>query len=75
MANDPATDPKVCIEMRSVLIAARTVRAGLLDLDAKARVQLLAELDAYAERLIEDDLRAHPETWAQNPDGTWSLVH
>jgi hypothetical protein len=73
----PITDPEVCIEMKSVLIASRAVKEGLLDhqLDEKAKAQLLAELDAYAESIIEADLRAQPGTWAQHPDGTWSLAH
>jgi hypothetical protein len=71
------TDTEVCIEMRSVLIAVRAVEEGLLDhqLDEKAKAQLLAELNAYAESIIEADLRAQPGTWVQHSGGTWSLAH
>jgi hypothetical protein len=71
------TDPEVCIEMRSVLIAHRAVEEGLLDhqLGEKAKAQLLAELKAYAESIIEDDMRAQPETYVEHPDGTWSLTN
>jgi hypothetical protein len=70
-------DPKVCIEMRSVLIASRAVKEGLLDhqLDEKAKARLLAELNAYAESIIEADMRAQPETYVEHPDGTWSLTN
>jgi hypothetical protein len=70
------TDTEVCIEMRSVLIALRAVKEGLLDhqLDEKTKAQLLVELNAHAESIIEADLRAQPETWVQDSDGYWSLA-
>jgi hypothetical protein len=71
------TDPEVCIEMKSVLMALRAIEEGLFDhqLDEKAKAQLLAELNAYAKSITEADMRAQPETYAEHPDGTWSLAH
>ena len=71
------TDPEVCIEMKSVLIALRAIEEGLYDhqLDKKAKAQLLAELNAYGESIIEEDMRAQPETYVQHPDGSWSLTN
>jgi hypothetical protein len=73
----PITDPEVCIEMKSVLIALRAVKEGLLDdqLDEKAKARLLKELNAYAVSIIEADMRAQPETYVEHPDGSFSLAH
>jgi hypothetical protein len=73
----PITDPEVCIEMKSVLIALRAIEEGLYDhqLDEKAKAQLVAELNAYAQSIVEADMRAQPETYVEHPDGTWSLAH